>query len=139
MIYKVDSLYTVKKNPNFQDITPNVEENEIQYEKFCFTSCFFRYILCYISENQLPQGQCRRYNIKCSGENVILGGLFHVVSCFTLNFILYRGNLVYFSDSVYRHKITGTIIISKEHEKHLRHRNNISGTGMEIKCEYYCK
>ena len=77
--------------------------------------------------------------MKCSGENVILGGLFHVVSCFSLHFILYRGNLDYFSDSVYRNKITGTIIISKEREKHLRHRNNISGTGMEIKCEYYCK
>ena len=77
--------------------------------------------------------------MKCSGENVILCGLFHVVSCFTLHFILYRGNLDYFSDSVYSNKITGTIIISKEREKHLRHRNNISGTGMEIKCEYYCK
>ena len=34
--------------------------------------------------------------MKCSGENVILGGTFHVVSCFPLHFMLYRGNLDYF-------------------------------------------
>ena len=41
-----------------------------------------------------------RYNMKCSGENVILSGIFHVVSCFHLHFMLYRGNLDFFSDSV---------------------------------------
>ena len=41
-----------------------------------------------------------RYNTKCSGENVILGGIVHLVSCFPLNFMLYRGNLDYLSDSV---------------------------------------
>ena len=41
-----------------------------------------------------------RYNMKCSGENVILRGIFHVVSCFPLHFMLYRGNFDYFSDSV---------------------------------------
>ena len=41
-----------------------------------------------------------RYNIKCSGENVILRGIFHVVSCVPLHFMLYRENFVYFLDSV---------------------------------------
>ena len=40
------------------------------------------------------------YNMKWSGENVILCGIFHVVSCFPLHFMLYRENLDYFSDSV---------------------------------------
>ena len=40
------------------------------------------------------------YNMKCSGENVILCGIFHVVSCFPLHFMLYRENLDYFSDRV---------------------------------------
>ena len=40
-----------------------------------------------------------RYNMKCSGENVILRGIVHVVSCFPLHFMLYHGNLDYFSDS----------------------------------------
>ena len=31
---------------------------------------------------------------------MILRGIFHVVSCFSLHFMLYRGNLDYFSDSV---------------------------------------
>ena len=29
------------------------------------------------------------YIMKCSGENVILHGIFHVVSCFPLHFMLY--------------------------------------------------
>ena len=36
-----------------------------------------------------------RYNMKCSGENVILCGIFHVVSCFPLHFMLYHWNLDY--------------------------------------------
>ena len=40
------------------------------------------------------------YNLKCSGENVILRGIFHVVSFFPKHFVLYRGNLDYFSDRV---------------------------------------
>ena len=35
-----------------------------------------------------------RYNMKCSGEIVILRGIVHVVSGFTLNFMLYRGNIL---------------------------------------------
>ena len=34
-----------------------------------------------------------RYNMKCSGNNVILRGIVHVVSCFPLYFMLYCGNL----------------------------------------------
>ena len=41
-----------------------------------------------------------RYNMKCSGENLILREKVHVVSCFPLHFMLYRGNLDCFSDSV---------------------------------------
>ena len=37
--------------------------------------------------------------MKCNGKNVILRGIFHVVSCFPLHFMLYRGNLDYFLDS----------------------------------------
>ena len=40
-----------------------------------------------------------RYNLKCSGENVILRGIFHGVSCLTLHVMSYRRNLDYFSDS----------------------------------------
>ena len=41
-----------------------------------------------------------RYNMKCSGENVILHGIFHVVSSFPLLFMLYRGYLDCLSNSV---------------------------------------
>ena len=41
-----------------------------------------------------------RYNTKWSGENEILRGIFQVVSRFPLHFMLYRGNLDYFLDSV---------------------------------------
>ena len=34
-----------------------------------------------------------RYNMKCSRENLILCGLFHLVSRFPLHFLLYRGNM----------------------------------------------
>ena len=38
--------------------------------------------------------------MKCSGENVILRGIVHVVSGFPLHFMFYRGNLDYFSNRV---------------------------------------
>ena len=41
-----------------------------------------------------------RYNMKCSGENMIQRGIFHVVSGFPLRFMLYRGNLDCFSNRV---------------------------------------
>ena len=44
-----------------------------------------------------------RYNMKCSGENVKIRGIFHVLSCFPLYFILYRRNFDHFSDSVHVH------------------------------------
>ena len=33
-----------------------------------------------------------RYNMECSGENLTLRGIVHVVSCFLLHFMLYRRN-----------------------------------------------
>ena len=41
-----------------------------------------------------------RYNMNCSEENVILRGIFHVVSSFPLHVMLYRGNLDCFSNSI---------------------------------------
>ena len=41
--------------------------------------------------------------MKRSGENVILRRIFHGVSCFPLHFMLYRGNLYYFYNSVYKY------------------------------------
>ena len=40
-----------------------------------------------------------RYNMKCSGENEILGGIVHIVLCVPLHFMFYRVNLDYYSDS----------------------------------------
>ena len=50
-----------------------------------------------------------------SGENLILRGIFHVVSCFPLHFMFYLGNLDYFSDSVmyfaeYSIEIVGSVV-----------------------------
>ena len=39
--------------------------------------------------------------MKCSGEDVILRGIFYVVFRFPLHFMLYRGNLDYLLDSAY--------------------------------------
>ena len=50
-------LHSSKSNPNFRDITRNVEENEILHEIFRVVSRFPRYISCYISNNRLPLGQ----------------------------------------------------------------------------------
>ena len=41
-----------------------------------------------------------RYNMKCSGENVILRGIVHIVSGFPLHFMFYRGNFECFSNRV---------------------------------------
>ena len=41
-----------------------------------------------------------RYNMKCNEENVILRGIFQVVSGFPLHFMLYRGTLDCFSNTV---------------------------------------
>ena len=45
------------------------------------------------------------FNIK--QENVILRGIFHVVSCFSIHFMLYRGNL----ESVVLHIVTKKTVI----------------------------
>ena len=46
-----------------------------------------------------------QYNMNCSGENVILRGIVHVVlvSCFPLHFMIYRGNFDCFSYSLVRY------------------------------------
>ena len=41
-----------------------------------------------------------RYNMKCSGDNVILRGIVNVVSGFHPHFMFYRGNLDCFSNRV---------------------------------------
>ena len=47
-----------KHNPNFRDITQNVEEKEILHKIVHVVSRNPRYISFYISENRLPLGQC---------------------------------------------------------------------------------
>ena len=47
---------------------------------------------------QRPSPEVNRFsaiycNMKCSKKNVKLRGIFHVVSCFPLYFLLYHGNL----------------------------------------------
>ena len=44
---------TVRKNPNFCEITRNIEESDILYEIFRVVSRIFLYISCYIAENWL--------------------------------------------------------------------------------------
>ena len=52
------------------------------------------------AHHTVPKGiDFPRYNMKCSGENVILSGIFYVVSGFPLHFMLYPGNLDCFSNS----------------------------------------
>ena len=47
-------------------------------------SLFLQFVLYTVTKViDFPQ-----YNMKCSGENVILRGIFHVVSCFLLHFML---------------------------------------------------
>ena len=50
-----------------------------------------------------------RYNMKCSRENVILRGMLHVVSGFPLHFMLNRGNLDCFSNSVQKLTASSTL------------------------------
>ena len=52
------TIHCPKSNPNFRDITWNVEENEILHEIFRVVSRFPCYISCSIAENRLPLGQC---------------------------------------------------------------------------------
>ena len=47
-----------KHNPNFRDITQNVEEKEILHKIVHVVSRIPRYISFYISENRLPLGHC---------------------------------------------------------------------------------
>ena len=50
-----------------------------------------------------------RYKMKYSGKNVILRGIFRVVSCFPQNFMLFRGSLDYFSDNEYIRNCHSTV------------------------------
>ena len=52
------SIHCPKSNPNFRELTRNVEENEIIHEIFRVVSCFPCQILCYTSETWIPLGQC---------------------------------------------------------------------------------
>ena len=56
-------------------------------------SADFEVLYTFPKEIDFPQ-----YNMKCSAGNLILRGLFPVVSCFPLHFMLYSGNFDYFSD-----------------------------------------
>ena len=94
--------------------------------------------------------------MKSSGENVILREIFHAVSCFPLYFLLYRGNLDYFSDSErtrYIHILPtganmvmrnscGTLTTLEEKiaccEGTRCHHLEISGGGGLVKMEWMC-
>ena len=57
--------------------------------------------LCFLPRYRLfPVAEASAITMKCSGENVKLDEIFHVVSCFPLHFMLYRGNVDCFSNSV---------------------------------------
>ena len=85
----------------------------ISVEKYCIcmilqnssqTNCILIYLTTWPLETTgiypVPKEiDFSRYNIICSGENLKLRGIFHVVSCFHLLFMLCRGNLDCFSNS----------------------------------------
>ena len=71
------TLHSQKSNPQFRDITQNVEEHEI----FRVVSRFPRYISCYIAENRLPLGQCIPY---CCWENINSAWLVRKVHFFSI-------------------------------------------------------
>ena len=50
-------MHCKKGNPNFRDITWNVDENLTLHEIFRIVSRFPRYISCNIAESRLPSGQ----------------------------------------------------------------------------------
>ena len=61
-----------------------------------------------------------RYSMKCSGENVILRGIFHVLSRFSLHFMLYRGNLDCFYNRVHGLRTFWTLLYCQPDFKHAR-------------------
>ena len=72
-----------------------------------------------------------RYNMKCSGENVILRGIFRVLSCFPLHFLLYRGNFDCFSNRVTGpHRNVRSIVIPKNAELSVMHKSWFKGREM---------
>ena len=54
-------VHCQKSNPNFRDITLNVEGNMILNEIFRVVLRFPRYISCYIAESRFPLGQCNKF------------------------------------------------------------------------------
>ena len=58
------TVHCQKSNPNFRDITLNVEKNLILHELFHVVSGFPRYISCYIAESRFPLGQCCAVSIR---------------------------------------------------------------------------
>ena len=73
----------------------------VLYTNIFFSSNASRYIFIFIMLTTSPMEIAfLQFNMKCSGENLILRRIFHLVSCFPLHFMLYLGNLGYFSDSV---------------------------------------
>ena len=60
-----------------------------------------------------------RYNMKCSGANVILRGIFLVVSCFPKHLMLYNWNLDCFSNSV-RTKMISNLFVFEFAQDRLR-------------------
>ena len=53
-----------KRNPNFRDITRNVEENEILHKIFRVVSRFPHYISFHITENRLPGFNIEKTTVK---------------------------------------------------------------------------
>ena len=82
-------FFLINKTKNVGDILLSLKKN---LQKFTTTKTYL-----YTVPKEI---NCPRYNMKGSGENLILRGIFHVVSCFPIHLMLYRGNLDYYSDSV---------------------------------------
>ena len=69
----------------------------LTYNRFQYSKKIASYMYTVPKEIDFPQ-----FNMKCSGENVILCGIFHVCRMMfsILHFMFYRGNLDYFSEGV---------------------------------------
>ena len=90
----------------YQKIIGNRELSSKQNVYFVSSShfCIFQAFKNYFTYSVLNEIDFPRHDITCSRENLILRGKFQVVSCFPLHFMLYRGNLDYFLDSVLQFK-----------------------------------
>ena len=75
----IQCIHCPKSDPNFRDLTRNVEENEILHEIFPVVSRFPCYISCYISKNRLPQRQCRGLSLGWKFNFVLKGMQSHTL------------------------------------------------------------